>query len=128
MLGKVLLTVCVNGFEIEINNEEKAPGIDFQEAETTNTIDEIIDRIKELETNYETKTEALKADKNLGEDARLKAMEPFAETKKRKGESEETSPFSSKRRRLVNDTEYLKEIGHRKEERNEQEMDCRKIS
>lgn len=95
MLGKALLTVCVivnqyskilftvelvlNGFsllksgrEMKIKNKEKASEIDSPEAET-NSNDEILDRIKEFKTTYETKTEALKADKKLGENAKLKA-------------------------------------------------------
>ena len=47
-------------------------------------INEILDQIKVFEAAYETKTEALKADKKLDEDARLKAMESFAETKTKK--------------------------------------------
>ena len=96
MLGKALLTVWVivnqyskilftvelvlNGFsllksgrEMKIKNKEKASEIDSPEAETTNSNDEILDRIKEFKTTYETKTEALKADKKLGENAKLKA-------------------------------------------------------
>ena len=58
---------------MKIKNKEKASEIDSPEAETTNSNDEILDRIKEFKTTYETKTKALKADKKLGENAKLKA-------------------------------------------------------
>ena len=106
-------------WEIEIKNNEKASEIDVHETETINMINEILDQIKVFEAAYETKTEALKADKKLDEDARLKAMESFAETKTKK-RWEKVGPSSSKQGHSAKDTlEYLKEIGHRKEEQNE---------
>lgn len=88
-------------------------------------IDKTIDWIKEVEQVYETKTVSLKADKKFDENTRLKTMESFAETKK-KSESEEKSPSSSKRGLSLDHAEYLKEIGHRKEEQNEQELELRR--
>lgn len=46
-------------------------------------MDKTIDRIKEVETVYETKTVLLKGDKKFDENTRLKTMESFAETKKK---------------------------------------------
>lgn len=88
-------------------------------------IDKTIDRIKEVETVYETKTVLLKGDKKIDENTRLKTMESFAETKKN-SEGEETSPSSSNRGLSLDHTEYLKEISHRKEEQNEQELALRR--
>ena len=81
---------------------ERASGINIEEKEIDTLLDEILEDIENcqevLSTQSDAKRQAEAADKEKAEEMRMRAMETYGESRKRKNEDDDTTPQRGKRR------------------------------
>ena len=90
---------------------ERASGINIEEKEIDTLLDEILEDIENcqevLSTQSDTKRQAEAADKEKAEEMRMRAMETYDESRKRKNEDDDTTPQRNKRRSGLETIQFL---------------------
>ena len=91
---------------------ERASGIHIEEKEIDTLLDEILEDIENcqevLSTQSDAKRQAEAADKERAEEMRMRAMETYGESRKRKNEDDDTTPQRGKRRSGSETIQFLR--------------------
>ena len=105
---------------------ERASGINIEEKEIDTLLDEILEDIENcqevLSTQSNAKRQAEAADKEKAEEMRMRAMETYGESRKRKNEDDDTTPQRGKRRSGSETIQFLGNAEEMKLRREELEL------
>ena len=124
-------TLIAEKFEKKIKEQEKASGIAPPElSKLEQALEEIISRMKEAQHQVDANDSKIGDDKRKAEDVRQKALETFAQTKKRKSlglDDDETLTSSKRSRSAGTDTLiYLREKSENDQRLKEEELELKK--
>ena len=124
-------TLIAEKFEKKIKEQEKASGIAPPElSKLEQALEEIISRMKEAQHEVDANNSKIGDDKRKAEDVRQKALETFAQTKKRKSlglDDDETLTSSKRSRSAGTDTLiYLREKSENDQRLKEEELELKK--
>ena len=116
-------------YKQKMRNEENASGIDCEETEIDNLLQNIKEESDEAIEMYNNqaneKKEKEEAEKAKAEEVRQLAMENLTQTKKRKSQEEE-EPKKAKRNTGTDTIVYLKQRAEQEQELRQQELDLKK--
>ena len=124
-------TLIAEKFEKKIKEQEKASGIAPPElSKLEQALEEIISRMKEAQHQVDANDSKIGDNKRKAEDVRQKALETFAQTKKRKSlglDDDETLTSSKRSRSAGTDTLiYLREKSENDQRLKEEELELKK--
>ena len=124
-------TLIAEKFEKKIKEQEKASGIAPPElSKLEQALEEIISRMREAHHEVDANDSKIGDDKRKAEDVRQKALETFAQTKKRKSlglDDDETLTSSKRSRSAGTDTLiYLREKSENDQRLKEEELELKK--
>jgi len=113
-----------------MRQEERASGIDCEETELDQALEEILEKERVAEDLKDLSYGKKKAEKAAAEEHRKQACERLGETKQRNGskltETDDSPPKPKKSRRSTSDAvEYLREKSERESEWKNQELELR---
>ena len=122
------LTLLITKYKAKIRQEENASGIDCEETELDQALEEIIDKEKLADEKSSEAKKKEKEEKSAAEEHRQSAMERLGQTKKRNADSETDGAQAKKTRRSSSDVvEYLREKHERESDQRKEEMELRKM-
>ena len=124
-------SLIAEDFEKKIKEQEKASGIAPPElSKLEQALEEIISRMKEAQHEADANDSKIGDEKRKAEDVRQKALETFAQTKKRKSlglDDDETLTSSKRSRSAGTDTLiYLREKSENDQRLKEEELELKK--
>ena len=109
---------------------ERASGINIEEKEIDTLLDEILEDIENfqevLSTQSDAKRQAEAADKEKAEEMRMRAMETYGESRKRKNEDDDTTPQRGKRRSGWETIQFLTDRNGANRQQHAEEMKLRR--
>ena len=109
---------------------ERASGINIEEKEIDTLLDEILEDIENfqevLSTQSDAKRQAEAADKEKAEEMRMRAMETYGESRKRKNEDDDTTPQRGKRRSGWETIQFLTDRNEANRQQHAEEIKLRR--
>ena len=121
------LTLLITKHKAKMRQEENASGIDCEETELDQAIEEIIDKEKLADEKSSEAKKKEKEEKAAAEEHRKSAMERLGQTKKRNAEGENAGTQAKKSKRSSSDVvQYLKEKNERESDQRIEELELRK--
>ena len=109
---------------------ERTSGINIEEKEIDTLLDEVLEDIENcqevLSTQSNAKRQAEAADKEKAEEMRMRAMETYGESRKRKNEDDDTTPQPGKRRSGSETIQFLADRNESYRQQHAEEMKLRR--
>ena len=121
------LSLLITKHKAKMRQEENASGINCEETELDQAIEEIIDKEKLADEKSSEAKKKEKEEKAAAKEHRKSAMERLGQTKKRNAEGENAGTQAKKSRRSSSDVvQYLKEKNERESDQRREELELRK--